>query len=248
MIYPEPGRRIDGTVKFARYAFMPNKLGYCGGDDNRTLFEYCAAQHTDPGLVVILQKFEAAYPYLKLIASSNNIADPFDARVVEAYWLGNELLDRVEIARFYNSLRERFGKRLDNKTLSLLLSKAPVGARPFHSFHVFDVHSRTGALTHGLETMEKCRIGWGQVKSIENGSLIVEHRPLVLEKGKLKLGEMATKKVQRQLGHTGFIKDCQVGDWISTHWDWACEKLTTAQVLNLEKYTRYHLILANQTL
>jgi hydrogenase maturation factor len=239
---------IDGTVKFARYAFMPNKLGYCGGDDNRTLFEYCAAQHTDPGLVVILQKFEAAYPYLKLIAHSNNIADPFDARVVEAYWLGNELLDRVEIAQFYNSLRERFSKRLDGKTLDLLLSKAPRGARPFHSFHVFDVHSRTGTITHSLETMEKCRIGWGQVKSIENGSLIVEHRPLALAESKLKLGNLTTKRVQRQIDHAGFIKDCQAGDWVSIHWDWACEKLTPAQVQNLDKYTRYHIALANQTL
>jgi hypothetical protein len=239
---------IDGTVKFARYAFMPNKLGYCGGDDNRTLFEYCAANHTDPGLVVILQKFEAAYPYLRLIARSNNIPDPFDVRVVEAYWLGNELLDRVEIARFYDSLRERFGKRLDARTLNLLLSKVPGGARPFHSFHVFDVHSRIGAHTHSLETMEKCRIGWGQVKAIENGHLVVVHRPLVLADGKLRLGELTTKKVLRQIDHTGFVNDCQPGDWVSTHWDWACEKLTTVRVQNLEKYTSYHLNLANQTL
>jgi len=69
----------------------------------------------------------------------------------------------------------------------------------------------------------------------------------VLKEGKLRLGETATKKVQRQLDHAGFIKDCQIGDWVSTHWDWACEKLTQVQVLNLEKYTRYHIALANQT-
>ncbi|MFC2047471.1 DUF6390 family protein, partial [Chloroflexota bacterium] len=68
---------LDGTIMFARYAFMPNKLGYCGSNDNRALFDYCAAKHTDPGLVAILKKFEAAYPYLKLIASNNNISDPF---------------------------------------------------------------------------------------------------------------------------------------------------------------------------
>jgi len=239
---------IDGTIKFARYAFMPNKLDYCGGDDNRTLFEYCAAKHTDPGLVIILQKFEAAYPYLKLIASSNNITDPFDARVVEAYWLGNELLDQVGLTEFYNSLRERFAKRLDPKTLGYLLSKPPLGARPFHSFHVFDVHSRVGMLNHSLDTMESCRIGWGRVKEIEASHLVVEHQPLVLEYGKLKLGELKEKRVMRQIDGTGFITNCQVGDAVSFHWNWACEILTPRQVRNLERYTRYHLQLANQTL
>jgi len=239
---------IDGTIKFARYAFMPNKLGYCGGDDNRTLFEYCAAKHTDPGLVIILQKFEAAYPYLKLIASSNHISDPFDARVVEAYWLGNELLEQVALTQFYNSLRDRFAKRLNPKTLGYLLSKPPLGARPFHNFHVFDVHSRTGALDHSLDTIESCRIGWGQVKETGATHLVVEHQPLVLECGKLKLGEPRCKRVLRQIDGTGFITDCHIGDFISFHWDWACEILSPRQVQNLERYTKYHLELANQTL
>jgi len=239
---------IDGTIKFARYAFMPNRLGYCGSDDNKTLFDYCAAKHTDPGLVIILQKFEAAYPYLKLIANSNYITDPFDARVVEAYWLGNELLDQVDLTRFYNSLRDRFAKRLDSKTLGYLLSKPPLGARPFHNFHVFDVHSRTGALGHSLDTMENCRIGWGRVKEIWATHLVVEHQPLLLECGKLKLDKPREKRVLRQIDGTGFITNCQVGDWVSFHWDWTCEILSPRQVQNLETYTRYHLKLANQTL
>ena len=239
---------IDGTIMFARYAFMPNKLGYCGSDDNRTLFDYCAAKHTDPGLVIILQKFEAAYPYLKLIASSNHIPDPFDAHVVEAYWLGNGLLEQVDLTRFYNSLRDRFARRLDAKTLGYLLSKPPLGARPFHNFHVFDVHSRIGTLDHGLDTMENCRIGWGRVKEVEATYLVAEHQPLILECGKLKLGEPREKRVLRQLNGTGFINNCQVGDSISFHWDWACEVLNPRQVLNLERYTRHHLELANQTL
>jgi len=239
---------LDGTIRFARYAFMPNKLGYCGGDDNRALFEYCAAKHTDPGLVILLQKFEAAYPYLKLIAHSNNIPDPFDARVVEAYWLGNELLEQVDLVQFYHSLHERFARRLDSKFLGYLLSKPPLGARPFHNFHVFDVHSRIGALRHSLDTMESCRISWGQVKQIEVTHLVVEYHPLILESGKLKLGEVKEKKILRQIDGTGFITNCQVGDWVSFHWDWACEVLSLTQVRNLERYTRYHLELANQTL
>ncbi len=33
-----PSLALDGPQLFARYAFMPNRLAYCGGDDNRALF------------------------------------------------------------------------------------------------------------------------------------------------------------------------------------------------------------------
>ena len=239
---------MDGTLTFAKYAFMPNRLTYCGGNDNKALFDYCVANQTDPGLVFILQKFQAALPYLKLIAKSNHIADPFDARVVEAYWLGNELLDRVDLAYFYNSLQERFAKQLSPKALRWLLSKPPIGARPHHSFHVFDVHSRTGTLTHSLDTMENCRIGWGQITEIGATHFIVEHQPLVWKDGKLRLGDLREKKVMRQIDGMGFVDNCRVGDYVSFHWNWACETLTPRQVRNLKKYTEYHLALANQTL
>ncbi|MFH1141369.1 MAG: DUF6390 family protein [Chloroflexota bacterium] len=227
---------------------MPNRLGYRGGDDNKALFDYCVAKQTDPGLVLILRKFQAAYPYLKLIASSNHIPDPFDARVVEAYWIGNELLDGVDLAQFYSSLYERSANQLDPKTLGYLLSKPPLGARVHHSFHVFDVHARMGTLDPSLDTMESCRIGWGRVKEIGTTHFVVEHQPLVLKCGKLKLGEPRDKRVMRQIDGTGFIINPQVGDFVSFHWDWACDILTPRQVRNLERYNRHHLKLANQTL
>jgi hypothetical protein len=233
---------------FASYAFMPNKLGYCGGDDNRTLFEYCVARQTDPGLVTLLQKFQAAYPYLKLIARANHIMDPFDARVVEAYWIGNELLDAVDLAQFYGSLQERFSKQLSPKVMGYLLSKVPQGARAHHSFHVFDVHARTGTLDHGLETMENCRIGWGRVKEAGATHFVVEHRPLVMSGGKLQLGDLTEKQVLRQINGYSFIADPRPDDYLSFHWGWACQLLEQKQVQTLEKFTKYHLALANQTL
>ena len=236
---------INGIILFARYAFMPNKLGYCGGDDNSALFDYCVAKEADPGLVSILQEFQGAYPYLRLIAQSNNIPDPLDIRVVEAYWLGNELLNRVNLAKFYDSLRTRFAKRLDPKTLGYILGKVPLGARPYHSFHVFDVHHRVGMQPHNLTTMDKCRIGWGRIKGIEGAEFIVEHQPLILESGKLKLGKLDDKRVLHQVGGKGFITSPRVGDFVSFHWDWACDILTERQVQNLKRYTKYHLDMAN---
>ncbi|MCC6178730.1 MAG: hypothetical protein IT305_25775 [Chloroflexi bacterium] len=239
---------LAGPLRFIRYAFMPNRLRYCGSDDNSTLFGYAIEGVVDGGLSPLLRRFTGALPYLQLIARSNGIADPFDTRVVEAYWLGNELLDGVEVRQLYDSLRERFGKQLQGRTRDLVLGKAPAGAQPHHSFHVLDVHSRVGELGHTLETLEGCRISWGRVARVEGAQLVVERQPLVLHSGKLALGETQVERALRQVDGHGFAECAQPGDWVSLHWGWACEVLTARERANLEQYTRRHLTLANETL
>jgi hypothetical protein len=243
-----PTTSVAGSVRFIRYGFMPNRLQYCGPNDNRAIFDYGLAGVVDGGLTPLLRRFTGALPYLQLIARVNNLPDPFDARVVEAYWIGNELLERVEVRQLYDSLAERFGKQLQGRTRELVLGKAPAGARPHHSFHVLDVHSRIGELAPTLTTMDQCRISWGKVQRSDVGELVVERLPLVLEAGKLALGEARQERVLRQVDGHGFADSAQPGDWVSLHWGWVCEVLTERQRSNLERYTRYHLALANLTL
>jgi Family of unknown function (DUF6390) len=239
---------LAGTLRFIRYAFMPNRLHYCGGDDNRTLFEYGLAGVSDAGLVPLVRRFTGAVPYLQLIARANALPDPFEARVVEAYWLGNDLLERVEVRRLYDALLERFGKQLQGRTWELVLGKAPAGARPHHSFHVLDVHSRVGELGDTLETLNDCRVSWGRVLRVEGAELVVERPPLILRDGKLALDDARPERVLRQVDGRGFADDARPGDWVSLHWGWVCEVLTERQRANLERYTRHHLAIANQTI
>lgn len=239
---------ITGTSRFIRYAFMPNRLRYCGGDDNRTIFEYGIESADDGGLRPLLTKFAGAMPYLKLIARENDIADPFDDRVVEAYWLGNPLLERVEVRQLYDALFERVGKQLQGKARDLVLGKAPAGARPHHNFHVFDVHSRVGELQHSLVTMDQCRVSWGRVVSVEGPELEVTRQPLVVTANRLMLGPAQTERVTRQVEGRGFADNAAPGDWVSLHWSWVCEVLTPRQQANLARYTGYHLALASQTI
>lgn len=243
----QPADLLDGPQIFARYAFMPNRLTYCGGDDNRALFDYCQAGTTDGGLLHLLRQFSGAMPYLRLIARSNHIADPFDRRVIEAYWLGNELLQGVEARSLYDSLRERFKKQMKADVLDLVLGKAPSGARPHHSFHVIEVCPRKG-WPQSLDFMDNCRIAWGQVVSLNGATLRAAVRPLKVVGNDLVLAPPDERDVKRQLEGYGFVNDVTVGDWISIHWGWACQILSEQQVANLERWTAYHLRLANQTL
>lgn len=244
-----PARSIAGTTRFVRYAFMPNRLRYCGGDDNSTILEYATAGVREAPLVGMLRKFTGALPYLTLIARGNGIADPFDERVVEAYWLGNELLERVEARDLYDSLRDRYRTQLSPTVMDSVAGKVPAGARPHHSFHVFDVwrHAdRTGGDV--LAMLDSCRISWGVVRSVEAGELVVDRPHLELRAGRLELGEPRTDRVTRLVQGRGFANHAHPGDLVSLHWDWVCETIAERERATLERYTRHHLRLANATL
>lgn len=96
------------TIKdAARYSVKPHELGFCGptadcadilrGDDEKKIKS-------------TLRRFPAVIRYCRRIAKANNIKDPLREDVLEAYWLGNDLLKK---ARYEN------------------------GGYPHHSYHVW---------------------------------------------------------------------------------------------------------------
>jgi len=239
-----PAAPPSGLLLFIRYAFMPNHLGYCGGNENEVLLEHAVEGRPDPRLGPMLVKFTGAVPYLRTIAAANGIGDPFDLRVVEAYWLGNELLDRVEAADLYRSLDERFGAHLPAKLRAQVLRKPPAGAKPF----VLDVYRHLESEQVGMAAMENCRISWGQVREVDGASVTVDRQPLVLVGGELALGPARAERVLRAFEGRGFADDLAPGDWVSVHWGWVCEALDARRLANLRRASAAHLALANQTI
>ncbi|MDD5251293.1 MAG: DUF6390 family protein [Patescibacteria group bacterium] len=243
---------MDGLLRCTRYAFGPNRLHYCGPDANQEIFEHYRYGAADAGLLALLKDFKTMFPYLRLIAEANDIRDPFDERVVEAYWIGNELLDRVDIARFYRSLVDdhELKRKFDLKTFEVVAEKLRHAAVPHHSFHVFDIWKRTGNLEteHTLDSLDSCRIGWGRVIEVDGPKIIVETEPVVLENGKLALGKPIRRRLTRGLESLSDIEQLQLGDLVTYHWGVPCETVTEEQVARLRKYTMRHLDLANQTL
>jgi hypothetical protein len=257
----------SGPVLFARYAFGPNRLGLCGPEDWRSLLELGAAagaeatdgltaaqaQEIDHGLRDLAAGFEGAYPYLELIAAAHAIEDPMDLRVVDAYWIGNGLSDRVDPLLMRRSIDTRFRSQLLPEAWKWLEGKPQAGARPTHAFHVFDVFPRVGLMRGGQVTdavglMDSCRIRWGRVMEITGDSLVVNAVPLGLDGGKLALGEPRVQTVRRWLDGRGFVSDVEVGDVVSLHWDWACEVLSPERLGALQRRTAQQLELANQTI
>lgn len=231
-----------GLLLCARYSVAPNFFGYCGPDKNRSLIDHLKENIADIEVIHILKEFETLYPYLQLIAYSNKIDDPFDRRVVEAYWIGNHFLKNV-VNIYPSFLKEKL--KIEKKFIS-----GPV--LPHHSFHVFNIFKRTGKLkiNHTIKTMDECRIGWGKIIKFQISNIkyqndisnlkyfFVEAKELDFKKNKLILGDKILKKITLDYKNKSYINNFKVGDWVSFHWGMVCDKLTERDVKNLEFYTQ----------
>lgn len=245
-----PAWTADGPTLFARYAYPPNELGYCGPDDHRSLLEYASAGKVDPGLAQLARGFSGAWPYLELIATATGIGHPLDRRVVEAYWLGSSLLHRIDMRTFGQSLRDRFRQRA-GPGWGYLAEAIPVGALPTHSFHVFGIYPWVGLLRgervdHPLHVLDRCRIRWGRVVAVDGERAVVASQPLTWDGRALGLGAYREETVTHANGGLGLAAEVRPGDWVSLHWDWVCDRLSRRQLTNLRRYSLLELDVTNR--
>ena len=243
---------VPGPLLFARYAYPPNALGYCGPDDSRALIGHVTAAECGPDVVALARQFAGAWPYLQLIAASADRADPLDAAVVEAYWLGNRLLRAVDPAVFAAHLVDRFEARA-GRGLTDLTTLARLGAVAHHNFHVFAVYPWVGMLRAGradepLHVLDACRIRWGRVCAVAAGVVEVASQPLTWDGSELRLGPIRPEHALCATEQGWLAPTVRPGDIVSLHWDWVCDVLTPAQVASLRAVTAHTLRMTNDAL
>lgn len=230
---------MDGTNLFIKYAFAPNKLRFCGPSDNRTIFQYFKSSQSDKGLIELLCKFEGAYPYLEYIAWVNKIPNPFDYRVVESYWIGNELLENVSMNGFYDYLKNRFKGQWKKNSLEKVFAQNRIGAKPHHSFHVVSTLARKKVNQKILDHVGDCLIQFGKIIEIKNRVVVVEYDRFVFDNQFKKI--TSQKKLINNIGDIDFIVDLKKEDIVSFHWGRVCDKLNDRQIKLLDNWNNYHL-------
>jgi hydrogenase maturation factor len=245
----------QGLLLCAKYAVSPNFFGYCGPRKSASLIDHLKENVADPEMAQVLSDFETMYPYLQLIARQNKINDPFDQRVVEAYWIGNSLLKPVDNLEYRAFSKEKLilDKKLSKIDFQKLLTNiSKKSFLPHHAFHVFNVFKRMGNELglHALETMDQCRIGWSRIvkyqisnikyqkhkQDIKN--LLIEAEQLKITNKKLKLGRPKIREIKIDYKGKQFIREIKAGDWVSFHWGYLCDVLKEEQVKNLKYYTK----------
>lgn len=241
-----------GPLLFARYAYPPNALGLCGADSPRTLLEYGDARASDGGLAELARTFDGAWPYLTLIAGANRIDDPLDPRVVEAYWVGNALLDRVRPDELARHVDDRFRGRI-GRAREHVADVIAAGGVPHHCFHVFAVYPwlgllRTGVVDQPLHVLDQCRTTPAVVQAVDGDFVAVLARPLRwdAEAEALHLDAPSTRMVRWQEDGLGFVPKPSPGDRVSLHWDFVCDVLSPSAARALVRATGRALAAVNR--
>ena len=221
------------------------------------MFEACVSNKRSDQLVKALREFRAAYPYLRFIAECIGSQDAFDYRASEAYWIGNDYLQKIGPGDFYDHLTARFKSKFPKEHIKKLFEAQSFAPFPHHALHVFNAFSTMGTVPDSFanaagrdETvgalMDKCRISWGHVLEVdEAGNLNVEYEPVVRRSGRLALDKPVLTKVLAEVQGKTFVHGVKAGDWVSFHWGFACAILTPRQVANVRKYTLSDMAIAN---
>lgn len=233
---------MSGLRLAALYGIVTQRLGFCGPQEKpvkKTLLNYLSGKKISTEKIrKILKDFKGAFPYYKLIAKSNKIKDPFDERVVKAYWIGNRLLEKVRTTDLKKMIIDDFStpslfKKKDTKEKA---KKIPQGSKPHHSFHVLMVGSVSGKILLTEKLMDLCRIGWGRVIGLNKSQnqIKVKYQPLVFKKAPC-LGVLKEKSL---IWDKDILPNIKIGDQISFHWNHAIQVLDKRDIENLQRYTK----------
>lgn len=228
---------MNGVQLCARFSLATNRLRYCGPSDAdallyRTIVDGAELEQSRAAL----ERFEALGPYLRAIAEKHGLK-PFDYEVVEAYWIGNKLLDGFTREEFRGILSAFVRRGIPRPVAERLSASLPPHPFPHHAFHVtfVGVGAVSGKVPTSFENMEMCRPSWGRVIEIGNRFVVVARPVLAVRDGRLHLG---TPVIERREVDPRVVPEFAVGDTLAFHWGWAATVLEPEQHQRLEAYTR----------
>ena len=235
-----------GAQMFARYAYAPNLLGYCGPPQSSALRHGSRRQ-----IEKAARQFTGAWPYLQVLSQLTDIPDPLDHRIVESYWLGGGVGAGLNPRDFTAALLSVIGPQAGHYWAHLTASLADEAAAN-HGFHVFGVYpwSRllgNGIDEHPLKVLDDCRISWGTVLSTDSVTAVVLCQQLRWDGSALSLSQPASRRVE-----VGVDADTEgavaPGDLAAVHWGRICGRLTPEQLARLKDSTDRQLVVTNRRL
>jgi hypothetical protein len=217
----------EGALLFARYAYPPNELGYCGPAGASALL------NSDlPGEIARRARgFDGAWAYLEFLAGAG---DPLDPSVVSAYWLGDSLPDD-DFPDLVPFLGSRFAGQRGGTWQS-----AGDRALPHHSFHVFEVYPWTELLRRtgnpsAVAVLDRCRIRTGRIVAVRAETATVTSRPLLWDGAALAAGAPREEEVAWSAGGRSLLDGLVPGERVALHWDWICDRISAAQATRIER-------------
>ncbi len=218
------------------FSYSPNHKGYCGRDSAGDVFTRCIAKGECGKVSLELKHFIVLFPYLKTIATLAGLS-PFDYKVIEAYWIGNKLLETIPLSG-YNILLKEFAKQgVPSWLIKTLRNKKPSRFIPNHLFQVLHVGvgQASGSVPFDIQSVNSCMIRWGKVVAVKaEGEIVMSLKQLTQSKKGYKL-----KSIKEVVSTEAcpFFKP-KIGDLVALHWGHVVKKLTQLEAKNLTYWTK----------
>jgi Family of unknown function (DUF6390) len=236
-----------GAEMFARYAYAPNALGYCGPPLGAALRDGSVNDVRNAAT-----QFSGAWPYLRVLSKMTGISDPLDYRLVESYWLGGGIGARLDPDEFVEELLAIIGPKA-GRYWGHLTADLACEAAANHCFHVFGVYPWSRLLgrgmdEHPLSVLDHCRITWGTVLSRDGDVVEVTCQALAWDGQALTLSEASARRLDVWADGYSAVPDVAVGDEIAIHWGRLCGRLQPDQIQALADSTSRQLHVTNQRL
>jgi hypothetical protein len=237
----------DGVALAARFSLATSRREFCGPTGAaESLFATAVSGARSGESRSALLRFEALAPYLEALGARHGL-DPLDARVVEAYWIGNDLLegfDRSDFERLLDRLTTRGLPRSIARRLREHLPSHPLAHHAFHTSFV-GVGAVTGHVPTTLPNLEECRPALARVSAVEERSLVVERPRLEVHDGRLVLGPARSERVPRE---PELLPEVAPGDAVALHWGLVATVLSPGQARRLAEYSERSWRAANEAL
>ena len=94
--------------------------------------------------------------------------------------------------------------------------------------------------------MDACLINYGKIIKILPTTITVETKPLRLKNNRLVFDKNMNRMIMSQGEKDILFKQLKIGDLISYHWGYFCQKLTNIQLHHLIYYNNLSVNLANR--
>ncbi len=226
---------MDGVGLASRYAYPPNRRGYCGaGSFQPALRAYGQGQAEKRNLRRELEGFCAHHAYLSLIARENGLK-PFDTEVVRAFWTGNALLEGIGTRALRSFIRRKLFSSRQAARAKRLCDNLPEGILPHHSFNVLYVNFVSRAVPRTIRNFDSCCVTSGRVVSVSGNSARLVRDSIGFDDGFAIVQKESTIALGR--GGIRFVDKAKPGDTLSVHWGMAIEKLSRRDESALRRYT-----------
>ncbi|MFH1256333.1 MAG: DUF6390 family protein [Candidatus Diapherotrites archaeon] len=220
------------------YSLEPNRLGYCGPENAFKLFSEFIEGKKIPEQEIkdALLRFNGLRAYLSFIAKENRL-EQFDSKALEAYWLGNKLLENISTAKIKGFISDDLvSAGLSEKKAEEKAKLLPNDLLPSHSFHVLFINFLNPKVPAIAKNLSDCLIQWGEV-------LEVKPKNRLSVKGIELLSEGAELKLKEKIKTVELLYPFPVSekDFVSVHWGKAVQVLSKEQAKNLKRFTLQNL-------